>query len=77
MHEYVIWTHEYLEQAYDELRQLGLETRQEDKEKPLLFTPGQMAWLEDWCRRKGSNPNLQMQFVAPTMGFKLFPTTHI
>ena len=41
------------------LREKQSNIRQQDREEPLLFAPGDMAWQENKRRRKGVNPKLQ------------------
>ena len=44
-----------LEVAHAALREQQRVIRQEDQEEPLLFSPGDMVWLENRRRRKGEN----------------------
>ena len=53
---------ERLEVAHAALREQQRVVRQEDQEKPLLFSPGDMVWLENQHKRKGENPKLQAIF---------------
>ena len=54
-----------LEVAHAALREQQRVIRQEDQEEPLLFSPGDMVWLENRRRRKGENPKLQAKFQGP------------
>ena len=56
---------ERLETAHAALREQQRSVRQEDHEEPLLFSPGDMVWLENRRRRKGENPKLQAKFQGP------------
>jgi hypothetical protein len=63
--EYVQQMMNTLHQAHDVLSQQQLQIRQENQEEPLLFTEGDLVWLENRRRRKGENPKLQRKFVGP------------
>ena len=54
-----------LEMAHAALREQQRVVRHEDHEEPLLFSPGDMVWLENRRRRKGENPKLQAKFQGP------------
>lgn len=65
-HEYVIRVEKKLKQAYEEgLQQSQTHTLQEDREGPLPFATGDMVWLGNGRRTKGSNPKLQPIFMGP------------
>ena len=53
---------ERLETAHAALREQQRAVRHENQEEPLLFSPGDMVWLENRRRRKGENPKLQAKF---------------
>ena len=46
-HGIVIEIKERLERAHKALKQEQLKVRQDDQEKPLLFAPGDMMWLQN------------------------------
>ena len=54
-----------LEVTHAALREQQRVIRQEDQKEPLLFSPGDMVWLENRRRRKGENPKLQAKFQGP------------
>lgn len=56
LQEYVIKTKDRLDQVHKELRQLRLKIRQDNHKDSLLYTIGDMVWLEDKLREKGDNP---------------------
>lgn len=78
-HEYVVRIKKQLERNYQELWDAQLQTRQNDREEPLWFAPGEMLWLESQRRTKGSNPKLHPKFVGPYHGWVGFAnhTYHI
>lgn len=61
MHEFVSQANECLEQSCEVLRWLQLKTEQDD----MLFTLGEIVWLESRHRKKDSNSKLQPKFVGP------------
>ena len=64
-HEYCKELVERLGVAHEVLREQQRAVRQEDQEEPLLFSPGDMVWLENKRRRRGENPKLQAKFQGP------------
>ena len=54
-HKYCKELVERLEVTHEVLREQQRAVWQEDQEEPLLFSPGDMVWLEN-KRRRGENP---------------------
>ena len=63
--EYSLRMAERLSAVHEMLREQQKEIRQEDQEEPLLFSPGDMVWLENRRRKRGENPKLQAKFLGP------------
>ena len=62
-----------LEVAHAALREQQRVIKQEDQEEPLLFSPGDMVWLENRRRRKDENPKLQAKFQGPYTVIRSWP----
>ncbi|XP_067949612.1 uncharacterized protein [Watersipora subatra] len=63
-HEHALEVQWMLQTVHEALQRSQMAVRQEDKEEPLLYTPGNWVWLMNKRRRRGENPKLQAKFVG-------------